>query len=317
MIYVMRLIGLVLALTACGSVSGKNPDAAVHDAIVGYDHSGDPPPPPCDVTKPFGTLTDLAAVNSNSEDMWGWFSQDLLTIYFSGTATNSSDINLYEAKRSSPTGTFSTPVLMGPINTTSTEDRPVVTADGLTLFAHSNPTGTVHIYVATRTSTAAQFGPLALVSGINSTGNAVEADPWISGDGLTMYFASTRDGSYDIFRATRANTTSPTFDTPVAVAELNMTASVEDAPVVSPDGLEIFFASNRAATSNGRNDIWHATRATAADGFGTPSMLSELSGTTSEDFPTWVSPDRCTLLLTSDRAGGNGSYDIWIATRPQ
>lgn len=316
MIDVMRLTGLVIALTACGSVSGKNPDAAVHDTTpADSPATGDAPPAPCDVTKPFGTLTNLAAVNSNSEDMWGWLSQDLLTIYFSGTATSSSDINLYQATRATPAGTFSTPVLMGPINTTATEDRPVVTADGLTLFAHSNSTGTVHIYVATRTSAAAQFGSLALVSGINSSGNIVEADPWISGDGLTMYFTSTRNGSYDIFRATRASG-SASFDAPAAVAELN-TSGVEDAPVVSADGLEIFFASDRAQTSNGRNDIWHATRASTADGFGTPSLVAELSGTTSEDFPTWLSADRCTLLLTSDRAGGNGSYDIWIATRPK
>jgi len=315
MIGVMRITGLVLALTACGSVSGKNPDAAVHDTPLQDSPAvSDTTPAACDVTKPFGTLTNLASVNSNSEDMWGWFSADLLTIYFAGTATNSSDINLYQATRTSPTGTFTTPVLMGPINTTNTEDRPVVTADGLTLFAHSNVSGT-HIYVATRTSTAAQFGSLAQVQGINGTGNTIDADPWISGDGLTMYFASTRNGNYDIFRSTRANTSS-TFGAPVAVSEL-ATSSVEDAPVLSADGLEIFFASNRATTSNGRNDIWHATRATTADGFGTATMLAELSGDTSEDFPSWVSADRCTLLLTSDRTGGNGSYDIYIATRPQ
>jgi len=312
----MRLTGLVLALTACGSVSGKNPDAQVHDVAL-QDGPGisDAPPAACDVTKPFGTLTNLAAVNSNSEDMWGWFSADLLTIYFSGTATSSSDINLYQATRTSVTGTFSTPVLLGPINTTNTEDRPVVTADNLSLYAHSNASGTVHIYVATRTSAAAQFGSLALVPGVNGTGNTVDADPWISADGLTMYFASTRDGTYDIFRSTRPSTITD-FGAPAAVAELDST-SVDDAPVLSADGLEIFFASNRAQGSTGRNDIWHATRATTADGFGAPAMLSELSGTTSEDFPTWVSADRCTLLITSDRAGGNGSYDIWIATRPQ
>ncbi len=316
MIGAMRITGLVLALTACGSVSGKNPDASVHDsAHLDSPATADAPPPPCDVTKPFGTLTDLASVNSNSEDMWGWFSADLLTIYFSGTATNSTDINLYQATRTTPTGSFSTPVLMGPINTSANnEDRPVVTADGLTLFAQSNVSGT-HIYVATRTSTAAQFGSLAQVQGINGTGATIDADPWISGDGLTMYFASTRNGTYDIFRSTRANANS-TFDAPVAIAELN-TSSVDDAPVVSADGLEIFFASNRATTSNGRNDIWHATRASTADGFGTPVMVAELSGTTSEDFPSWISADRCTLLFTSDRAGGNGSYDIYIATRPQ
>jgi Tol biopolymer transport system component len=314
----MRLLGLVIALTACGSVSTKTPDASVHDApnpdvATG---SGDAPQAACDVTKPFGTITNLAGVNSNSVDEWGWLSADQLMVYFTSAATNSSDLNLYQATRATTTAAFSTPQLMGAINTTNSEERPVVTADGLTLFAQSNASGSTHIYVAARTSPAAQFGSLTMAGGVNdTTTNVIDADPWISGDGLTMYLASTRNGTYDIFRTTRASTTA-TFDTPTAVAELNG-GSIEDAPVVSADGLEIFFASNRAANSNGRNDIWHATRASTADGFGMATEVTELSGTATEDFPTWISPDRCMLLFTSDRTGGNGSYDIWVATRPQ
>jgi hypothetical protein len=318
MIVAMRRISLVIALTACGSVSGKNPDAGTtHDAPNADSHGTDAVAPPCDVTKPFSTLVNLAGVNSNSTDDWGWFSADELTIYFSSAATNSSDLNLYQATRASTAVAFSTPQLMGAINTTNVEERPAVTADGLTLFAQSNATGTVHIYVATRTSPAAQFGSLGIVAGVN--GNTVDADPWISADGLTMYMTSTRSGNnnYDLYTSTRTNT-SATFGTPVPISELNTTTSVEDAPVLSADGLELFFASNRAATSMGRNDVWHATRATTADMFGTPTLVAEVSGDASEDFPTWLSADRCTLLLSSDRtAGSNGGYDIWIATRPQ
>lgn len=310
----MRLLGCVLVLTACGSVSGKTPDASVHDAVNPDSHrSSDAPPAACDVTKPFGTITNLAGVNSNSVDDWGWLSPDELTIYFTSAATNSSNLDFYQATRSSVSANFSTPQVMPAINTGNAEQRPVVTADGLTLFAHSNANGMVRIYMATRTSPAAQFGSLALVPGIAST--EIDEDPWISADGLTMYFSSTRNGSYDIFRSTRT-AASATFDTPAAVAELN-TNSVEDAPVLSADGLEIFFASDRATTSNARDDIWHATRASVSDPFGAPTMIAELSGNTTADFPTWLSADRCTLLFSSDRSGGNGSYDIWVATRPQ
>jgi hypothetical protein len=88
--------------------------------------------------------------------------------------------------------------------------------------------------------------------------------------------------------------------------------------VLSADGLEIFFASTRGQSgAAARNDIWHAVRSTTADGFGAPTRVAELSADATEDFPTWLSPDRCTLMFSSDRPGGNGGLDIWMATRPQ
>jgi len=151
---------------------------------------------------------------------------------------------------------------------------------------------------------------------VNATGVG-DADPWINPDATEMYFASDRPGStgFDIYRTTRSSPTG-TFDTPAMLPEL-ASSGVDDAPVVSADGLELFFASNRSPMSGGRNDIYHATRASTADGFSAISEVSELSTNASEDFPTWLSPDRCTLMYTSDVAGGSGGYDIWIATRPQ
>ena len=49
--------------------------------------------------------------------------------------------------------------------------------------------------------------------------------------------------------------------------------------------------------------------------FGTPTPVAELSTPTCE-FPTWVSADGCQILLTSNRPGGLGLNDIWLAPRP-
>jgi len=316
----MRGLVVIVLACGCGSVSGKNPDAAVgndtgaHDVLL-----IDSPPPACNLSAAFGTPVNVGGVNSNSTDDWGWLSADGLTIYFASAATNSSDLDIYYATRAQPTGTFTGVTLLPGVNTTNVEDRPVVTADGLTLFAESNASGVLHIYSATRSSALADFSSLTAVSALNS--NAIDGNPWVSADGLTVYLASTRAGSnagdFDIFKATRPNATTA-FGTPTAVAELNMASTVDDAPVLSADGLEIFFASTRGIVgTSARNDIWHAVRTSTADGFGAPTKVTELSTDAIEDFPNWISADRCTILFSSDRSGGNGGYDIWMATRPQ
>ena len=240
-----------------------------------------------------------------------------MTIYFSrGPLDGSTPIHLYSGTRAASTGPFTG---IAPLNGTATaggEDRPTLTADGLTmLMTIFTDSGLgIDMAVATRTSAAATFSMPVPVAAINTA--ALDLSPWISEDGLTLYFSSSRAGSPDIFKATRANTSGP-FGAPVSVGELNTNAE-EYAPVLSKDGLEIFFASTRDqdGMTPAREDIFHATRSTPSDGFGAPALVTELSGPTSYDSPSWVSPDRCRLMFTSDRTDGNGGSDIWIATRP-
>lgn len=312
----MRRLLAVVLVCGCGSVDEKRHlDAGVDAAKPGVDAAQ----PACNLTAPFGTPMNIGGVNTSSTESWGWLSADGLTIYFTSTPSGLADYNIYTATRAQPSGNFSNARPLDAVNTTSTESRPVLSADGLHLFIEYAPVGAnMHIYTATRASTAADFPAPMTAAAVNS--NGIDANPWISADGRTLYLASTRSGAnagdYDIFRATRATTTMP-FGMPTAVSELNMSNTVDDAPVLSADGLEIFFASTRGVVgASARNNIWHAVRSTTNDGFGTPVKIADLGTDATEDYPNWLSPDRCTLIYTSDRAGGNGGYDLWIATRP-
>jgi hypothetical protein len=292
------LVGLIVC--GCGSISDTQPDAARADASS--DASVDAPTARCDVTKPFGSPVPVDGVNTTSHEFHGWLSTDQLTIYFArGMAAG----DIYSATREHPMGSFTSAVALGGVNTSGIEDHPVLTADGLTMFMEVN----YDIYVATRASAAAIFSAPAPVAGINTASS--ESHPWISDDGLVVYFSSNRAGTDDIFKATRASTSSP-FSAAVAVGELNTMGSVYG-PALSKDRLEIFFALN----NNQLGDIFHATRSTPSDGFGTPRLVAELSGATTHEVPSWVSPDRCQLMFMSNRGGGSGGYDIWIATRPR
>jgi hypothetical protein len=84
--------------------------------------------------------------------------------------------------------------------------------------------------------------------------------------------------------------------------------------VLSKDGREIFFGTQRDTPNY--IQIWHATRSTLADGFGTPTAVSELN-VADNTYPNWISPDRCSLYFTSKRPNGSGNQDLWVASRPQ
>jgi hypothetical protein len=90
------------------------------------------------------------------------------------------------------------------------------------------------------------------------------------------------------------------------------TASVEDDPSLTGDGLELYFNSNRAGGMGG-NDIWVATRARIDDPWDVPRAIVELN-TTGDDATPDVSRDGLTLYWAAP--GAAGVKDLWFATRP-
>jgi WD40-like Beta Propeller Repeat len=71
-------------------------------------------------------------------------------------------------------------------------------------------------------------------------------DGFLTDDGLTLYFASTREGDSDLFVARRASP-KDSFGAPQSLAALN-TGAEERMPWLSPDGERLYFVSNRATT---------------------------------------------------------------------
>ncbi|HXU04711.1 MAG TPA: hypothetical protein VN903_27300, partial [Polyangia bacterium] len=101
------------------------------------------------------------------------------------------------------------------------------------------------------------------------------------------------------------------FETPRIVAELASNARTDN-PTLTADLLEIYFTSDRAS---GNGDVWFARRFDARMPFDTPLPVNEVNTTTFETSAA-ISADGLTLWFGSDRPGGVGSTDIWMATRP-
>ncbi len=138
-------------------------------------------------------------------------------------------------------------------NTLGTKFAPslLTTADGGFLFFSSEhnglqPTGSQDIYVSEMRPNGT-YGPGAAVTALNTTFE--DQQPNVSRDGLTIVFASNRDGNMDIFMSTRASLTAD-WSTPrnLSVQLAFPTATLaETRPSISWDQKRLYFGADGQA----------------------------------------------------------------------
>jgi len=92
-------------------------------------------------------------------------------------------------------------------------------------------------------------------------------------------------------------------------------ADMDQTPAMSPNGLSLYFTSSRAAGGQGGNDIWVSQRQTTAVPWGPAINIGTTVNTSSNDTVSAISSDGLEMLLTSNRAGGSGGPDLYIARR--
>lgn len=215
--------------------------------------------------------------------------------------------------------TFGPAVYIGsPVNSWYDDLGVSVSPDGLSLYfgsARPEGYGNYDLWVATRASKDDAWGtPMNLGSTVNSS--AEDGDPKISTDELSLYFCSKRSGGQgglDLWVTTRPGKGDP-WGTPVNLGPTINTEYSEDACHISADGLSLFFDSDRPG-GQGNWDIWVATRPTTGDPWNAPANLgTPVNGPYSDGEPS-VSADGRMLFLTSNRPGGCGGFDIWMASR--
>lgn len=206
---------------------------------------------------------------------------------------------------------FGKPVALTALNTSAEDEHADLSPDELTIdFSSTRPGGAggFDIYQATRSSTAAPFGNVMPVPGINTAG--AERVPRMSGNGLSMYAmiaASTFPGLH-IALATRPNVT-------VAFSAMQMVANINNAPnsadpYLLPGGDVMYLASDLA----GNPGLYRSAKVNGAFSTPTPVPGVNLDTPEAENNPV-VTPDELTLFFGSTRPGGTGDYDIYEARR--
>jgi hypothetical protein len=255
-------------------------------------------------------------------------SSDGTTLYFSSLSTGSQD--LYSATRADRGSTFTgaSTAAFASVNTPANETSPWLSNDGLHLhfssdFAAPGALGAGDIYHSTRSSTTSPFGVPANDSNINSS--ALDNLEWLSPDELSIYFSSTRPntpGSANLWFAQRTSRTA-LLGAPRALNEINGDAN-DQGPSLSSDQLTIYFSSDRsAAGSQGKFDIWTATRASTGVAFG-PAVIVPSINSAADELDVTISSDGTELFFSSDRTPGppppmpppgGTAHTLWRSTR--
>jgi len=202
------------------------------------------------------------------------------------------------------TGPFGAPVMF--YSTSTSIDDPTLTGDLLELYFNS----TDDIWRMTRASVGAAWGTPSVVAELSS--GDTEGTPEIHPDGLSIWFHSGRTpsmGSNDIWRSDRASR-SDAWGAPVYVPSLS-TPGADSAPSVTRDSL---LAVDDFDPPGESSDMQRHRRATASDAWSMRRDLTALNTPNAETNPA-ISADGLVIVFDSDRPGGLGAHDIYIATR--
>ena len=221
---------------------------------------------------------------------------------------------------------FGEPENLGPaVNTMFGDSGACLSPDGLTLYLCDVPFdlspdghGGQDLWMATRAAAHAPWGQRVNMGPTLNT-SFDDGTPSISGDGLTLYFSSTRpggSGSWDLWMTTRPST-SDRWGAPTNLGATVNSLNGETFPSISADGLELYFSEWDVIRPDGygEGDIWVTRRRTKEDPWGPPVNLGSIVNTEFREASPCIGPDGLTLFLWSQRPGGLGNSDMWITTR--
>jgi hypothetical protein len=193
---------------------------------------------------------------------------------------------------------------------TDDEYAPNITTDGKTIIFERQSAGISRILRGKRAGTTGAFGTPEVLN-INS--NIYTANPFVRGDGSELWYVNVPDagGPVEVFYGTLLGDGGYAG---ASVTQLNISMGQFD-PVISKDGLTIYFASDKIAGLGGLN-IWVASRASKNGTFNVPSLVPNVN-TEFDETPTFISNDGCRLYISTSRPGGPGKQDVYVATRPK
>ncbi len=198
------------------------------------------------------------------------------------------------------------------INTDSfNEGAQCISPDGMYLFFtgcnRPDGMGRCDIYVCRREGKD-WSKPFNIGAPINTSG--WESQPSLSADGRTLYFVSTRPGGiggYDLYKTELKEGGS--WAIPVNMGPTINTPYDEQSPFIHPDDQTFYFSSN-GWPGLGNKDIF-LSRKDASGAWTNPVNLGYPINTFKEESSLTISSDGKTAFFASDKAGGQGSLDIY------
>jgi hypothetical protein len=260
---------------------------------------------PCNLAEKWGGPTYVADISSGADELGAWpVGND---VFFS----RGDPYKIYRGRIVA--GAFEKkPLVFGVASLT--QKNPSFDDTGLWLAHETNPEGPQRIYLAKRTdSESTDFyaidNPLRTGMGLS----VVETAGHFGAGAVWFGSAPSATGDFDLYRAA-FDATDGGVGQALPLAAVNKVGTNENYPVVTADGLRIYFASDRdKATMNTGYDVFTATRADKDAAFGAPVSVPELA-TAFDELPSWISPDGCQMLLLRTR--DDGTHDVYRVAKP-
>lgn len=210
-----------------------------------------------DPSAAFGPATLLVELSTPAEEQVQSLSTDMLTLYGSSDGIGSmGGFDVMVATRASTLAAFGPLTPLASINSGAGDMEPRISADGTELYFSTTRAGTWDVYRA-ELDVGGSFGAPTVVEELSSP-DAGDGNVVLSTDGLTIYFASTReDPTWNVHVATRS-TRDDGFGPAVSVTDVNVDGVI-DLPVwLSSDGCRLVLMSDRPG--EGGHDLWIAER---------------------------------------------------------
>ncbi|MEO8495702.1 MAG: hypothetical protein ABI614_11570 [Planctomycetota bacterium] len=302
------------------------------DASISWD-DGQAPPRRAIVWRSPGTFTELLPPEAgDAVALAPRFSEGATALYCT-VRDGGGQADIYRARLAA--GNWGQLSAVPALNSVTEDGGAFVTGDDGEVFLYSDRPGGFggfDLYVAERLGD--DWGPPRnLGPKINTPAN--ESDPALSVDGRTLYFASNRTESMiqqaadatdgeestrsatrqghpgmshlDVYAANR-NSTDSAWQSAEPLTKLNRDDSDERAPFLSPDGVHLYFASNRLSRAKGLRDLDIYAARRVGDRFELPENIGAPINTPADETQPALSPEGFTLLFSSDRAGADAIY---------
>ncbi len=263
-----------------------------------------------------------ANFNTTAGEVCPFIAPDNLSLFFASDRAGGSGVtDIWVSTRAGANAPWGMPVNLGAnVNSSGAELCPTVIAGGLALYFISDKPGGCgghDIYVSQRPNTQSEWGPAVnLGCQLNSPQSEMSPSLFTDAGGATsLYFSSSRPGGAgltDIYVSQLQATGA--FGAPAPVAELNTALDDQRPNIRVRDGLEMFFESSRTGTL-GLADLYVSTRASLSSPWNAPINLGATVNTSSGESRPSLSFDGRELYFHSNRPGGAGAGDIYLARR--
>ncbi len=256
----------------------------------------------------FGEAVNVdASISLLNDSIVECFSFDNLELFVcSWRPGGSGGTDIWVLKRAAVDQNWGPAENLGPaVNSAGTDAGSCISRDGLELYFNSDRPGgygDYDLYVTRRADRSSPWGPpVNLGLQVNST--KLEGFPWVSSDGLELYFLSGRAGGYggfDLYMSRRA-TMNDSWGAAVNLGSVVNSPFNEASSCLSPDGLLLFFQDALAPRPGGygSGDLWMTRRASPSGPWGPPVNLGPKVNTSMTEMRPCIPPDGSAVYFTT------------------